>query len=478
MPLVNLPIGGGFYQSESLPISAQRCINLMPTILQTPNAENQTALFNTLGQSLFIGISGGGRGFHAMNGVGYAVVGNALYKITSDNLHLNIGNVAGVGPVSMADNGSKLVIVAPNLKSYVYDGSTTVEITNVSFRKSDTVSFKDGYFIFTASDGSVFFNSALNDPLTYNGLDFGTAEMDPDKIKSSIVIHNELFIIGEETIELFQNVGGSDFPFQRIQGANIQKGSHATFGVVALDETFAFIGGGANEKTGIYQVSNSISASKISTSAIDNEIQKFTKLETSNSLAMTYFDRGNQIAVFTFESTRIPSRSFAYNATASKMAGYPIWFEYQSGVVNNRWNINAIAVLFGKILAMTIGGDIVELDKETYTDLGSVIKKQFTTAPFTNQYKPVFVHNVLLWMEVGLNGNPVVLMDYSDDGRAFKNPRTRNIGSIGEYGHQVEWRRNGRTPSFRVHRFTMTDSAKTVIRRLQANVHGSGPDGG
>ena len=56
-----------------------------------------------------------------------------------------------------------------------------VRITDPDWIVSDTVVFKDGYYVFTASDGSVFFNSALNDPLTYDPLDFGTAEINPDR---------------------------------------------------------------------------------------------------------------------------------------------------------------------------------------------------------------------------------------------------------------------------------------------------------
>ncbi len=481
MPVMSLPLGGGFYQSESLPLSAQRCINWFPVVPQTANAASQTALFHTPGQKAFVSIAGINRGQHVMSSVNYTVNGNLLYKVNENQTAISIGAIEGVGMVSMADNGSKLVIVVPGGKSYVYDGSVLVEITDIDFIVSDTVSFKDGYFIFTASAGNVFFNSALNDPLNFRALDFGTAEIDPDNIMSTHVTHNELFVIGEETIELFQNIGGSDFPFQRIPGANMQKGSHSTFGVVGLDETFAFIGGGKEEKTGIYQVADTSKAVKISTPAIDNEIQKFSKAEISNSVAMTYFDRGNQIAIFTFESSIIPSRTFAYNTTSSKITGIPVWFEFQTGVSNNRWNVNSISLAYGKLLAGTTGGNIVELDHETYTDLGDPIFRQFTTGPFSNQELPLFIPKIILWMEMGQGNSgdqdPVVSMDYSDDGRVFGNRRVRKVGKVGEYGKQIEWRRNGRTPAFRVHRFTLTDPIKPVIRKLQAVALASGPDG-
>lgn len=490
MPKMTLPLGGGFYQSESLPLSAQRCINWFPVIPQTANAGSEISLFNTPGQKAFLSLGGENRGQHVVAGVDFAVSGNTLFQVNKDKSQVSIGTIEGVGLVSMAhnsteaENGDKLVIVVPGGKSYVYDGDTLVQITDVDFRVSDTVSFKDGFFIFTASTGKVFFNSALNDPLNFRALDFGTAEISPDLIVASTVVHNELFIIGEETIELFQNIGGADFPFQRIQGANIQKGAHAKFGIVDLDETFAFAGGGKDELTGIYQVADSTKATKISTPAIDNEIQKFTKEEISNCIAMTYFDRGSQIAIWTFKSNSRPGRTFAYNATTSKLSGIPIWFEFQSGVskAGNNWNINSISVAYGKILGGTESGEIVELDKDTYTDLGEAIKRQFTSGPFSFEEAPLFSPKIILWMESGVgltNGNgsnPSVSMDSSFDGKTFGNDRVRKIGKIGKFGQQTVWKRNGRHAVFRVNRFTVTDPIKAIIRKLQIVAQVSGPN--
>lgn len=483
MPLMTLPLGGGFYQSESLPISAQRCIGWFPAIPQTANALSKIVLFNTPGQKAFVSLGGINRGQHTMAEIDFAVSGNTLFQVKENKTSTPITDIdiEGSGLVSMADNGTKLVIVVPGGKSYVYDGTVLVQITDTDFRTSDTVSFKDGFFIFTASDGTVFFNSALNDPLNFRALDFGTAEIDPDKIVASHVTHNELFIIGVETIELFQNIGGSGFPFQRIPGANIQKGSHATFGIVGLDETFAFVGGGKDELSSIYQVADSNSAIKIATAAIDNAIQKFTKDEIANCVAMTYFDRGSQIAIFTFKSDRIPGKTFAYNATTSRLSGIPVWFEFQSGVDDDEWNVNSIVVAYGKILAGTTSGDIVELDKNTYTDLGQPILREFTTAPLSNQDEPLFIPKIKLWLEAGVgltsgNGSdPSVSMDSSKDGKTFGNDRLRKIGKIGKFGQQTVWKRNGRTAAFKFWRFRITQPIKLIIRKLQAVAQASGP---
>ena len=48
MPIVNIPIGQGFYESESLPISAQQCINLYPSTPETATI-TQSNVFGTPG---------------------------------------------------------------------------------------------------------------------------------------------------------------------------------------------------------------------------------------------------------------------------------------------------------------------------------------------------------------------------------------------------------------------------------------------
>ena len=132
----------------------------------------------------------------------------------------------------------------------MYNRSTGVfvEITDSDFRANGDpqyVAFVDGYFVFT-TDEKKFIVSALNDGTSYNALDFGSAESDPDKVIAPIVYKNQLFITGVTTTEAFQNIGGADFPFQR-SGLFIDKGVAAPHSLVKSQDSFMFIGGGENE---------------------------------------------------------------------------------------------------------------------------------------------------------------------------------------------------------------------------------------
>lgn len=480
MPRVPLPIGFSFYQSESAPFSSQRCINWVPTVAESA-ALNTRALFQPSGLKQFVdsGLSGN-RGAQVMKEVPFFVNDNSLISISSAGLVTNHGFISGSDRVSLANNGQFLVIVVPGGNAYAYDNvaNTLNEITDADFRVSDTVVFKDGFFVFSATDGAVFFNSALNDPFNYDALDFGSAEINPDRINALHVNHNELFVCGIETIELFQNVGGAGFPFQRIPGANIQKGVHAKFTLIEFDNTFCFVGGGLNEMSAVWKVTGSSSATKISTNAIDKEIQKFTRDEIKNSFAMTKTEKGQFLAIFTFESDRIPSRTFIYNATASALLQQRVWFELQTGVSDNRFRVQSIVSAYGKLLVGDQSTGIIgEFDSNTLDYYGDEIFRQMTSSPFGGEGVPIFAGEFEATFESGVGltsgqgSDPLVRMSKSDDGgRTFppSSETRRTIGKIGKYGQRSIWRRQGRFPVSRMIRLTITDKVRANLIRLAA----------
>ena len=478
MPRSQLPIPLGFYTSESLPFSAQRCVNWIPIIAEN-DALNNKALFQVSGIKQFSDLKvNKGRGGQVVKEVPYFINGNSLFSVSVTGTATNRGTIPGSGRVSVANNGKFLVIVIPGVSAFAFNNvdNTLKQITSANFRVPDTVAFKDGFFAFSASAGDVFFNSALNDPFTYDALDFGSAEINPDKIVALHINHNELFVAGTETIELFQNIGGSGFPFQRINGANIQKGVKAKFSLIEFDNTFCFVGGGLNERAAIWKVTGSSSVQKISTNAIDKEIQKFTDDEVSKSFAMTYSEHGQFFAIFTFESTVTPSRTFVYNATASALSGRSVWFELQSGVTDNSWQVASILSAHGKLLVSDLTSSLIgELDKDTFDYYGDPIFRSMATKPFEQNGTAIFAGEFEATFEsgtgltTGQGLDPIVRMDFSDNGgRAFSSEFSRSIGKIGEYNHRSIWRRQGRFPVSRTIRLTITDPVRANLLKLAA----------
>lgn len=484
MAAIPLPIANGFYVSDSLPISAQECTNWYPNIVQAP-ALNQETLFGTPGSEEITNtgtIEQVNRGAWTFNNIPYFVNGDGLYRIerTVNSSGDTFSNVkVGVledstGRVSMADNGTQLCVLIPGGKGYIFTTGPDnfVEITDSDFRANgdpQQVVFIDGYFVFT-TDSKKFIISAVNDGLSYNALDFGTAEADPDDIVAPIVFRNQLFIGGSETIEAFQNIGGADFPFQRT-GLFIQKGIDAAFSAVNANDTFMFIGSGADESPAIWELRGN-TVQKISTTAIDSILQRFSDEQIADSFAWSYAQKGAYFVGFSLPTTTlvIDTITGRWHERKSRIV------EFSGAVTTVRSRINSLVSAYGKVLVGdSIDGRIGSLDPDVFTEYGEPIVRIVATQPFQNNMQAIMVPWIELTMEAGVGTSecedPQIRMDRSTDGgKTFKDDRMRAMGKKGEYMRRTIWRRNGRAARFEIFRFTLSDAVKPVIIQLTADI--------
>ena len=474
-----LPITNGFYVSPSLPLSAQECLNWYPNISEAPalSAEN---LYGTPGLVELVSsgtVEEQNRGMHEMAGIAYTVNGDTLYKIV-ETITLGVasysltslGTITGTARVSMADNGTQLMVLVPGGDGFIYNHvtDTFAQITDTDFDANGNpqfVVFVDSYFVCT-TDTKKFICSAPNDGLSYNALDFGTAESDPDVTVAPIVFKNQLFISGSQTIEAFQNVGGTDFPFQRT-GLFLQKGVYSPYSLINAQDTFVFVGGGENEGPSIWALSGNDTA-KISTTPIDNLLQDLTLSQLESIYAWAYSQNGAYFIGFT-----LPATTIVFDLTSKR------WHERRSLLDDelSQYRITAICKAYNQILCGDfIDGRIGRIDPLVYTEYGNTIIRRVATQPFQNNLKAIFVPSIELTVESGVGNtavtDPVITMDRSKDGKTWSDSRSRAIGKIGEYNKRAIWRKNGRVSRFEIFRFTLTDAVKPVILQLNAEIIG------
>ena len=479
MPVTQLPIANGFYVSDSLPIAAQECTNWYPNIAQG-QALSQETLFGTPGLTQLATsgtLDNENRGGHEMAGKPYFVNGDRLYRldqaIVFDQVTYSLvflGDISGTGRVSMADNGTQLMILVPGGDGFIYNHITDTfsQITDTDFTANGApqfVVFIDGYFLVT-TDSKKFIVSAINNGLSYNALDFGTAESDPDDIVAPVVYKNQLFISGRQTFEAFQNIGGADFPFSRT-GLFLQKGCFAPYSLVNAQDTFMWVGGGANEGPAIWAL-NGNSTTKISTTAIDSILSKLTDSQLFNIFSWAYANKGAYFIGFS-----LPSTTLVYDTTSQR------WHERKSLIDGSQAVFRASSVV--KAYNIILCGDLVdgrigELDSDVYTEYENTIIRRVATQPFQNNMQSVFFPTLELTVESGVGNtdspDPQITLERSKDGKTWSGPISRSIGKIGEYARRAIWRRNGRASRFEIFRFTLTDAVKPVIIQLTANIIG------
>jgi hypothetical protein len=468
MARIELGFADGFYVSQTGPYLEKRVVNLYPVI---PMSETitQRALFHTPGIKQFAdAVTGTSRGvFVFSDGTPYRVIGNTLWSFDSFGNKTDRGNISGASDVSMDSNGINIAIVDPTGNSYFYTPSTNIlELSSsssfLSFGQATSVSFKDGFYVYTTD--IIFFSSSaktVNDGKDFNPLDFADAEINPDLIRKGINDHNQLYILGDTTTQVYRTIKTAGFPFQVIPGAVIPKGCAAPNSTIPFDRSFLFIGGGVNEKPGVYRVLGS-SVEKISNQSIDHLIHSNSDAVISNARAFSYAENGNHFAVFT-----VGNNTFVYDQTTSQLSGKPEWHERQSGVTNGTgfkaWRGIHGAKAFGDI---QVGDDrtamVGTLDSSTYKDYGSTIERFWTTKPFMNSGNSIFSHEVELVMQTGLGTaevpDPQIRMDYSDNmARSFNSELSKSMGKVGEYKIRVRWTRLGRIPLTRVLRWKTTE---------------------
>lgn len=487
--IVDVPVSQGYYQADSLAIGNQECVNLVPVVQQV-NVLSGRQLIGTPGlrQVATVGYTADhiNRGAHVLAGIPYFVQGNRLYQLQRSfvtgtevfSLHevgVSSVSITGTGRVSMADNGTQLMVLVPGGAGYIYNKDTDViqRILTGPFAIGSGflpkyVVFIDGYFA-VSTDQKVWFVSALNDGTTWNILDFGSAEADPDPIVAPIVYNNQIFMTGSETTEGFQNIGGAGFPFQR-SNVFLDKGCYAPFSLVSTNQRFFMIGGGTNERPAVWAYSEG-SYQRISTNAIDEVIGSYTDAELEATFALTWAGRGQYFVSFTF-----PDRTFTYNTSTG------MWHEQKSSIDDAlgdpqqvRWRVNSLVTAYGYLLAGdSEDGRVGIVDTDVYTEYeDNLIVRVFTPQPLSNQGKSFRMTKAELTMEAGVgNGvpDPVVSMAISEDLKTFYYERNRRIGAIGRYGQRTIWRKLGRVPRFASLKFRISDPVKPVIMKLEVDV--------
>jgi hypothetical protein len=481
-----LPIATGFYISSSIPVAAQECTNMYVSVPETAGY-TKAQLFQTPGitEILNVGAARPNRGAHVMAGVPYFVCGQRLFRldraVTVDGVEsfssTDLGEIEGADYVSMADNGEQLCIVVPGIKGYIYNRTSGLlaTITSAAYYDlgpSQQVVYADGYFIHQAAKN--VYNSALNDGLTYSGIDFAEAEADPDDISGIHVSRGQLFIGGSETTEGWQNVGALNFPYQRIAGFILPIGIKAKNSIVDTGNTFCFVGNDIGGQPAVYQYTGN-NFDKISTAAIEWLLLRYTQEEIASIIGFQYSQNGG-----VFAGWILPDTCIVYDAKASQLAQKAIWHERKSFIngEETRWRANCVVQAYGKFLVADFrSGRIGELSIGEYKEFGEYIRRRVSAGPFNNAEGATFWNSVQLIVESGtatvLERGPTIDMSYSDDGgKTFGKEISRSIGEIGKYTQQPTWNRLGLCRNARVYRFDYADDAKLAIIGLIGDFDG------
>jgi hypothetical protein len=375
-----------------------------------------------------------------------------------------LGTITGTGPVSLAHNGAQ-IFIACNPDGFIFNVNTGVftEITDEDFPGAVTVGYLDGYFVFNEPDSQRFWVTSLLDGLAIDPLEFTSAEGNPDNISALAVDHREVWVFGENSIEVFYNSGALDFPLSRIQGAFLEVGCLAPHSIAKMDNSLFWLGADARGVGTVYRA-DGYSARRVSDHSIESTIQTFQDISLGS--AYTYQQDGHSFYVLTFPVT---GRTLVYDAATM------LWHEraaFSEGQLQQ--HRGSCQILFNNLVHIGDyeNGNIYAFDLNLYADNTSPQKwlRTWRALPTgANTLKRLIHHQLQLDCEAGpgLNSgqgtDPQVMLRWSDDGgHTWSNEHWRSLGKIGETRHRVIWRRLGSSRD-RIYEISGTDPNRITI---------------
>jgi len=477
--MARIPLNGQSYEGMSVDVNTQRTVNWYPE--SDPTGKDNVPLYPTPGLVAFTSAGSGPiRASIVMDGDMYIVSSDTCYKITTNGDVSSIGSLTTTsGRVEMEHNGDDIVIVDGS-QATMYRKSTTTWYSDLNASSinglgggagtgafpaaASTISFLDTYFIVndpantnTAGVPGAFFISDTYNGLAWNALNYDVAERSWDQIESIRTANGQLWLVGEDSSEVWWHTGNADFPFERIPSAVIEYGTAAGFTVSEADNTLVFLSKSERGQGQILQTNGHGTPRKISHNGLDNKLHGYT---ASDSLSFVFQWKGHTFCVFTFPTS---DKTWVYDLSTG------MWFQWSTGGDNSRHLSNTYVYFNNKhYIGSSEDGTIYELSDTAYDDAGSTITRVRQTPHFHFSGKTGHIGAVEILMERGVGSNeipnPQVMLEWSfDGGHNWEGEQWRSlIGYKGKYTNSGVWRKIGRCEDV-VFRITVTEAIKEVL---------------
>lgn len=451
-----VPLFGLGNQGKSVSVDAQQRVNLYAEI----DIESGTLkLYPTPGKTSFVNFGANpARGVYTKGDFMYEVNGSTLWQIANDGTTTSRGTLlTSSGRVDITDNGDQMLIV-DGTYGYIYTFATVTlaQIVDVDYPASSTCAFLNGYFLVQKTDSARWYKSALYDGMTWDALDFATAESDPDNLVRIMADNGMVLLFGEKTTEFWGDSGAADFPFARIGSAAIEWGLAARWSLCKFMDSLIFL---RKNRLGAVQVCvlAGTTAIPVSNAEVDFDLSTYTSME--NATGFAYMVSGHPFFQLNIPSANVSwlydggDKGWSKVGTNGRDRG-----EIQTNYLNRSY------------VSDFENGKLYLVDQDAYTEDGATIAREFVGKHLVGGD---YIKLAALWLEMevgvglqsGQGDDPQVMLQVSRDGGQTWGPEVwRSFGAVGQYMARALWNRIGRARGGRyVFKFRITDPVKVVI---------------
>lgn len=421
-------------------------------------------------------IGSNGRCIKKIDDYWYYVKDDTVYRLTintssetiTTSESLGILNTT-IGSVKMADNETQIMIVDGSTTGYIITKSTGVlgPITDVDFLGATHVQCLGGYFFTNILGTSGMQCSSIDNGKTWSGTDVASAESNTDVVNALEVSRGELWPFGTESIELWYNKGNSPgFPFSPRIGLEQSVGTIAPYSIVSINDSLIWLDNSGfivQSKISNYvrDQSSGYTVDVISNEALQTEIANYSTI--TDAIACEILEGGKRFYQITF-----PSQNKTWVCDLSlvgNQSGLSSWF--QRGVFNSSKNAGTLdqhMLQYTDIAEKeTIGcglgsGKLYIVKSNVYTDNDLPIYRYLTSSSVHSEGNIIEVSSFKVRASTGYansndeGSNPLITMQYSEDGHTWSYEVERSLGTKGEYNKPIEWNNLG---SYREWRFKL-----------------------
>lgn len=437
------------------------------------------ALYPTPGASSWVTVADTGtRGLFTMNARTIGVIGSGVYGLSSAHVATRYGDVIEDdhrAPITMNGITGSQAAIASGGNVYVLNLSTNILTAPVLTGGITQIGMLDGYGVALVPTTGRMQVSALNDFTTWDPTQFAFRSSAPDNWQAMVVNAPDIWLIGEQTGDVWFDAGTSPFPFAPRPGATFKYGIAATDSLAVAGDSVLWLSRNA-DGAGIVVRARGYVPQPIGSYAVDHAIARYQQTSTiADAEAVVYQRDGHTFYILKFPTA---NATWAYDLRTG------LWHERgQWNAPANRfdaWHARAITYAFGQhLIGERATSTISRLDDAVGTEAdGSPMRRvRIPPALRASDGGRIYVDRFELGLEPGLGTisgqgvDPVALLRISKDyAKTFGAETSRSLGRMGQSAKRIVWNSLGSSTGCWVPEVVVSDPmpARIVSASVQA----------
>jgi len=471
----------GSARSKSPVADAERTVNLVPFVTDSPAARNQVVLYPSPGQQPYFALTDAGtRGGFSMKVPterSFAVVGGGFWELFPlTRAKIRRGAVLqNAFPATISTNGEGQLLITSGGAAYLYDLATNV-LTLIAGLAATMGGCVDGFGLaFDLVSGQVRI-SDFGDLSVWDPTQFFARSAAPDPWQAMAVNDREIYMIGEQTGEIWYNAGTAPVPFALSTGSLFGYGTGAPFSVAVRGGAVTWLaqskGGG-----GTIVLARGPDPQAISSEAVNDALARALKTSTISDTETFCYEEEDHL--YSCVSCPTAQMTWVHDAKTNLWHERGTWNAPQNRY--DAWHPRTHFVAAGKHFVGERGSTVIsELTDQVCVEAdGGPLRRMRVGPALWAQYPELLiVDRFEVILESGLadlagqGQDPLVALRYSKDAKTWSYERTARAGRRGDYGQRAFFTQCGSSEKLWLPEIVMTDPVPWRI--LDAEIEGEG----